>query len=95
MDAEDESLARWKASLGIVPGASSGPAVGPKVGPSHSVDNIGRSTSIIKVTVLALELHSPTLPAGKKLSIDLKDAQALAGASSKNPITIKEGVEYT
>lgn len=30
LDAEDESLARWKASLGIVPGAS-GPATGPKV----------------------------------------------------------------
>jgi len=29
LDAEDESLARWKASLGIVPGAS-GPATGPK-----------------------------------------------------------------
>lgn len=30
LDAEDESLARWKASLGVVPGAS-GPASGPKV----------------------------------------------------------------
>ncbi|KAI0638329.1 rho GDP-dissociation inhibitor [Trametes polyzona] len=30
LDAEDESLARWKASLGIVPGATSG-ANGPKV----------------------------------------------------------------
>lgn len=31
MDAEDESLARWKASLGIAPGASTAPASGPKV----------------------------------------------------------------
>lgn len=31
MDAEDESLARWKASLGIAPGASTAPAAGPKV----------------------------------------------------------------
>lgn len=31
LDAEDESLARWKASLGIVPGASGGEASGPKV----------------------------------------------------------------
>ena len=31
MDAEDESLARWKASLGIAPGAPVGPAEGPKV----------------------------------------------------------------
>jgi len=30
LDAEDESLARWKASLGIVPGAA-GAASGPKV----------------------------------------------------------------
>ena len=30
LDAEDESLARWKASLGIVPGASA-TASGPKV----------------------------------------------------------------
>jgi len=31
LDAEDESLARWKASLGIVPGTTAAPAVGPKV----------------------------------------------------------------
>ena len=31
LDAEDESLARWKASLGIVPGAATGAATGPKV----------------------------------------------------------------
>ena len=30
LDAEDESLARWKASLGVVPG-SAGSASGPKV----------------------------------------------------------------
>lgn len=30
LDAEDESLARWKATLGIVPGDSA-PATGPKV----------------------------------------------------------------
>ena len=31
LDAEDESLARWKASLGIVPGAASPTASGPQV----------------------------------------------------------------
>jgi hypothetical protein len=31
LDAEDESLARWKASLGIGPGTSSDNASGPKV----------------------------------------------------------------
>ena len=30
LDAEDESLARWKASLGVIPGAA-GAASGPKV----------------------------------------------------------------
>ncbi|KAG6817198.1 hypothetical protein H0H87_011556 [Tephrocybe sp. NHM501043] len=73
LDANDESLARWKASLGIVPGATGGTASGPKV------------------TVLTLELDSPTLPAGKKIAFDLKDTTANL---TKNPITIKEGVEY-
>jgi len=31
LDAEDESLARWKASLGIVPGSANEAASGPKV----------------------------------------------------------------
>lgn len=31
LDAEDESLARWKASLGITPGVSSGDTSGPRV----------------------------------------------------------------
>jgi len=74
LDAEDESLARWKASLGIVPGTG-GPPVGPKV------------------TVLTLELDSPTLPAGKTIVFDLNDTGKLAD-TKKNPIVIKEGVEY-
>lgn len=36
LDAEDESLARWKASLGIVPGASNADTSGPKVRPSKA-----------------------------------------------------------
>jgi len=75
LDAEDESLARWKASLGIVPGATAAEASGPKV------------------TVLTLELDSPTLPAGKSIVIDLKDPSKLADLK-KNPVIIKEGVEY-
>ncbi|KAI6047313.1 immunoglobulin E-set [Pisolithus marmoratus] len=73
--AEDESLARWKASLGIVPGVTSG------------------DTSKPKVTVLTLELDSPTLPPGKKLAFDLADTAKLADLK-KNPVVIKEGVEY-
>ncbi|KAI6003869.1 immunoglobulin E-set [Pisolithus albus] len=75
LDAEDESLARWKASLGITPGATSGDTSGPKV------------------TVLTLELDSPTLPADKKLVFDLADTAKLADLK-KNPVIIKEGVEY-
>ncbi|THH05013.1 hypothetical protein EW145_g5108 [Phellinidium pouzarii] len=74
MDAEDESLARWKASLGLGV-ASSAPAEGPKV------------------TVLSLELVSPTLPPGKTIILNLTDPTSLADVK-KNPITIKEGVEY-
>jgi len=75
LDAEDESLARWKASLGIVPGAPDAAASGPKV------------------TVLTLELDSPTLPHGRNILLNLKDAAALAKTKS-DPIIIKEGVEY-
>ncbi|PCH41298.1 E set domain-containing protein [Wolfiporia cocos MD-104 SS10] len=75
LDANDESLARWKASLGIVPGAAVAAGEGPKV------------------TVLTLELASPTLPAGKHLSLNIQDPEQLVNVK-KNPITIKEGVEY-
>ncbi|KAG1780139.1 immunoglobulin E-set [Suillus placidus] len=74
LDAEDESLARWKASLGITPGVT-GDTSGPRV------------------TVLTLELDSSTLPPGKKLVFNLKDT-AMIAEIKKNPITIKEGVEY-
>ncbi|KAF9534148.1 immunoglobulin E-set [Crepidotus variabilis] len=75
LDAEDESLARWKASLGIIPGAADAPATGPKV------------------SILTLELGSPTLPAGKTITFNINDQAALAEIK-KNPIVIKEGVEY-
>ncbi|KAF8665583.1 hypothetical protein AX16_000041 [Volvariella volvacea WC 439] len=75
LDAEDESLARWKASLGIVPGAAASENAGPKV------------------TVLTLELDSPTLPPGKRIVVDLTNKDQLAD-TKKNPIIIKEGVEY-
>ncbi|KAH7887874.1 immunoglobulin E-set [Phlebopus sp. FC_14] len=75
MDVGDESLARWKASLGITQGATTQGAIGPKL------------------TVLTLELDSPTLPPGKTLIFDLSDTAKLADIK-KNPIIIKEGVEY-
>ncbi|KIL68160.1 hypothetical protein M378DRAFT_191167 [Amanita muscaria Koide BX008] len=75
LDAEDESLARWKASLGINADAPAAPASGPKI------------------TVLTLELQSSSLPAGKTIKLDVQN-NALLADTKKNPIVIKEGVEY-
>ncbi|KAJ3860363.1 immunoglobulin E-set [Lentinula novae-zelandiae] len=75
LDENDESLARWKRSLGLT-AASSENASGPKV------------------TVLALELVSSTLPAGKTISLDLSEPTKVAAETKKNPVVIKEGVEY-
>jgi Rho GDP-dissociation inhibitor len=92
LDAEDESLARWKASLGIVPGAPAGTASGPKASSSSN-----RPLSLLiflgQVVVLTLELRSPSLPADKTISIDLTNSTLLADLK-KNPINIKEGVDY-
>ncbi|CAE6424255.1 unnamed protein product [Rhizoctonia solani] len=71
LDANDESLARWKESLGIK-GGNGGPAT---------------------FTITKLFLTSDTLPDGKAITLDLADPQAMELAK-KNPITIKEGVEY-
>ena len=46
-----------------------------------------------KVTILSLELASPTLPPGKRLHMNLQDEKEVA-AMKKNPVTIKEGVDF-
>ena len=46
-----------------------------------------------QVTILSLELASPTLPAGKHLIMNLLDHEQMSSLK-KNPITIKEGVEF-
>ncbi|CUA73819.1 Rho GDP-dissociation inhibitor [Rhizoctonia solani] len=71
LDANDESLARWKQSLGIAGGG-------------------GEAKFVIK----SLFLTSPTLPAGKTITLDLTDPEALARVK-KEPIVIKEDVEYS
>ena len=43
--------------------------------------------------MLSLFLTSPTLPEGKTISINIADKAALE-VIKKNPILIKEGVEY-
>jgi len=73
MDANDESLNKWKASLGITAAAGEPAPDGPKM------------------TVLSLELISPTLTT--PLVLDLTDPSKFEGFK-KNPITIKEGIEY-
>ncbi|KAF8264948.1 E set domain-containing protein [Lactarius quietus] len=73
LDANDESLARWKANLGL-DAASSGDTSGPKL------------------TILYLELTSPTLPEGKKIKIDFTAKPQ--PDYKKNPIQVKEGAEY-
>ncbi|KAH9045171.1 rho GDP-dissociation inhibitor [Lactarius pseudohatsudake] len=74
LDAGDESLARWKASLGL-DGASSGNTSGPKV------------------SVLGLELTSPTLPEGRTIKIDFT-AESQRDYYKNNPIQVKEGAPY-
>ncbi|KAG6835322.1 hypothetical protein H0H93_002691 [Arthromyces matolae] len=69
-DAQDESLARWQASLGIVPSAS-GQATGPKV------------------TVLELQIHSPSL--SKPIIIDVQKEQ---NANETKRFNLKQGIEY-
>jgi len=72
LDADDESLAKWKASLGVT-GAGAPERSGPKI------------------TILALFLCSPSL--NRTIELDLSSAAALASLT-KNPVNIKEGVEY-
>jgi Rho GDP-dissociation inhibitor len=90
LDAEDESLARWKASLGLT-GAVNADTNGPKVCffnlHQHNTTNHRGNN---QVTVLSLELTSPTMPPGKKLVFDLKNQNQ----AKKDLFTIKEGVEY-
>jgi len=72
LDANDESLARWKASLGIV---------------GAPVDTTGP-----KVALFSLFLSSPSLN-GRTIELDLTNTTAIE-ALKKNPVNIKEGVEY-
>ena len=48
---------------------------------------------MLQVTVVSLELASSTLPPGKQLIMNLQDPADLA-SMKKNPVTIKEGIEF-
>lgn len=49
---------------------------------------------IFQLTILTLELESPSLPPGKTIVLDLTNPAGGFDQLKKNPITIKEGVEY-
>ncbi|KAI9513176.1 rho GDP-dissociation inhibitor, partial [Russula earlei] len=74
LDANDESLARWKASLGLDAAASG-------------------DTSQPKVTVLSLELTSPSLPGGKSIKLDFSSEEKRKYYEN-NPVQVKEGASY-
>lgn len=57
------------------------------------LEYLNRATRL-KVSVLTLELTSPTLPKDKTISFDLTDKNVVESLA-KNPINIKEGVEYS
>lgn len=42
---------------------------------------------------MTLELASDTLPSGRKISLNVQDPNVIS-ETKKNPIVIKEGVEY-
>jgi len=74
LDAVDESLARWKASLGI--------------GSAFAEEHSGP-----KLTVLSLELTSPTLPKDKTIKLDLTSEEK-RNYYKYNAIQVKEGAPY-
>lgn len=93
MDANDESLARWKASLGIT-GEGGGDPTKRKVCPlSYLLGSASLRVFVPKVEVLTLELTSPSLPAGRTISVDLNNPNQLAQMKD-SPIQVKEGAEY-
>ena len=93
LDAEDESLARWKASLGLG-SASGGDTTMPKVALCfHALLTTAFTLSFTQLSVLSLELTSPTLPAGKSIILDFS-TEAKRKSNEDNPVQVKEGAAY-
>jgi len=78
LDAEDESLARWKASLGIGAGAGAGPS-------SIGAPGDTRTAVILQLCLL--------VEGRAAVEIDLDSPEALE-TLRKKPFTIKEGIKY-
>jgi hypothetical protein len=72
--------------------ASGGPKSGQKVEDLAFVCNTF-SEQKSQVSVLSLFLTSPSLPPGQRIELNISDPAHIAEVR-KNPITIKEGVEY-
>jgi Rho GDP-dissociation inhibitor len=102
LDAEDESLARWKASLGI--GASTG-----AVDPNAPKVSFGQPSKLRTRTEIqaadsplpngqlslhALSLVSSSAPGGS-VSINLQQSKEQLAQFKQNPLNVKEGVEYS
>lgn len=94
LDAEDESLARWKASLGL-DAASGGDTMMPKVALCfHALLSTTAFTlSFTQLSVLSLELTSPSLPEGKSIMLDFS-TEAKRKYHEDNPVQVKEGAAY-
>ncbi|CAO1613612.1 unnamed protein product [Jaminaea pallidilutea] len=75
LDANDESLNRWKASLGIGAEGAAGDPSKPKL------------------TLHSLSLVSASAPGGR-VSVELDKGKDHLEQLKKNPLTVKEGVEY-
>ena len=92
-DAEDEVLTRWKASLGLR--AASGVDLSePKVASLSILSSHPLPSSIpIQLTVLGLELASPSLPEGKSIKLDFSTEEKQKYYEN-NPIQVKERAPY-
>lgn len=100
LDAEDESLARWKASLGIAAGqATPGDPSKPKVSSKRRRELGVALLLTFEILGFQLSLHSLSLesqgaPNGKvTISLDNLNPTEMENLK-KQPLTIKEGVEY-
>ncbi len=92
LDAEDESLARWKASLGL-DAASAGDAMMPKVALCFHALLTAFTLSFTQLSVLSLELTSPSLPEGRSIILDFS-TEAKRKYHEDNPVQVKEGAAY-
>ena len=94
LDAKDESLAKWKAMLGLGTNAAfGGDTSKPMV--HLCLDGFARRFHLYltQLSVLSLELTSFSLPPGKSITLDFSNEERMK-YNETNPIQVKEGVAY-